>query len=85
MAKQNIASRIKELRENLGFNKNRFSVFLDIPNAYITQYESGKSEPANKFYLRLKDKIPNLNLSRTGSGRKLPLVRIVLDSRVLGE
>ena len=51
-------------------NKNRFSVYIGLPNVYITQYEGGKSEPANKFYVRLKDKIPNLRLDWliTGSG-----------------
>jgi len=65
-----ISSRLKQLRENLGMNKNQFANFLDISNAYITQYENNVSEPANKFYHRLKGKIPNLNLDWliTGGG-----------------
>lgn len=65
-----ISERIRKLRENLGMNKNQFSVFLGLPNVYITQYEKNKSEPANRFYKLLKDKIPNLNLDWmiTGSG-----------------
>ena len=65
-----ISERIKKLREDQGMNKNRFSNFLELPNAYITQYEKNKSEPANKFYQLVKEKIPNLNLDWliTGTG-----------------
>lgn len=65
-----ISDRLKKLRENLAMNKNRFSNFIGLSNTYITQYENNKSEPANKFYHRLKDKIPNLNLDWliTGTG-----------------
>lgn len=56
-------SKLKQLREALGYNKNQFAEFLGIDNSYISTYESEKNpkNPGRKFVSRLKSKIPQLN------------------------
>lgn len=58
-AKENL----KTLRETLGMNKNQFAVYLGVPNNYISDFESGKSNPGKKFETLLLKKMPNFNLA----------------------
>lgn len=63
-----IQTRLKELREALGLNKNQLAVKLGIDNGNLSRYESGKVKPNSEFYERLVQKFENVNLSWLISG-----------------
>jgi len=63
-----IQTRLKQLREALGLNKNQLAVKLGIDNGNLSRYESGKVKPNSEFYERLVDKFAQVNLSWLISG-----------------
>lgn len=63
-----IQTRLKQLREALGLNKNQLAVKLGIDNGNLSRYESGKVKPNSEFYERLVDKFGAVNLSWLISG-----------------
>ncbi len=63
-----IQTRLKQLREALGLNKNQLAVKLGIDNGNLSRYESGKVKPNSEFYERLVDKFAQINLSWLISG-----------------
>ncbi|MBS1516348.1 MAG: LexA family transcriptional regulator [Bacteroidetes bacterium] len=63
-----IQTRLKQLREALGLNKNQLAVRLGVDNGYLSRYENGKVKPNSDFYERLVQKFENVNLSWLISG-----------------
>lgn len=63
-----IQTRLKNLREALGLNKNQLAVKLDIDNGNLSRYETGKVKPNSEFYERLVNKFDNVNLTWLISG-----------------
>jgi len=63
-----ITTRLKQLRDALGLNKNQLAVKLGIDNGNISRYESGKVKPNSDFYELLIKKFDNINLTWLISG-----------------
>lgn len=63
-----IQTRLKQLRDALGLNKNQLAVKLGIDNGNLSRYESGKVKPNSEFYERLVHKFEQVNLSWLISG-----------------
>jgi len=63
-----IQTRLKQLREALGLNKNQLALKLEIDNGNLSRYESGKVKPNSEFYERLIEKFAAVNLSWLISG-----------------
>ena len=63
-----LTTRLKQLREALGMNKNQLAVKLGIDNGNISRYESGKVKPNSDFYELLIRKFDNINLTWLISG-----------------
>jgi SOS-response transcriptional repressor LexA len=63
-----IQTRLKQLRDALGLNKNQLAVKLGIDNGNLSRYESGRVKPNSEFYERLVQKFEQVNLSWLISG-----------------
>jgi transcriptional regulator with XRE-family HTH domain len=63
-----IQTRLKQLREALGLNKNQLALRLGISNEKLSRWESGKFKPNTEFYERLVQKFETVNLTWLVSG-----------------
>lgn len=62
--KNTIGSRIKMLRESLGFSsQNKFAKEVGVLQATLSNYEADKNKPHQDFYDILSKKYPNINLN----------------------
>ena len=70
-----ITNRIQELIEEKNLSKSAFAKEIGIQRSSLAHFFSGRNKPSLEFFLKIKNKYPEIDLNWIISGKKAKLAK----------